>query len=334
MTQKTACITGCSGQVGSVLTKDLLKEGYKVFGLKRRSSSHNTERLNDIFDHPNLKLVYGDILDLNSLHRFLDIAGGKPDYFYHTACNSHVGISYMTPSYSFESVANGTLNCLLAIKENSPKTRFLHFASSEQFGSSPPDQNEKTEMMPVSPYACGKLAAYHLTRNFRNMKNGIFAANGIFFNIESFARGENFVVKKSRRAATRIFLGLQNELRLGNLKSFRDWNNIYDSIAAAKLIIDADEPDDFCVSTGVSYSIEHMVDRVFAKLGMDWKKYVVIDPTYFRDAEVDHLKGDSTKLETKLGWSPQFSFEDTLDQMIDFDMKLAKQEKLIKDNEK
>jgi GDPmannose 4,6-dehydratase len=321
-------ITGVSGQIGSFLTQKCLELGHQVYGLKRRSSSFNTARIDHLIDNQNLELFYGDITDYASISSF--VSAVKPDIFINLAAQSHVKISFNVPLYSAESTGMGVLNCLEAIKQYSPNTKFLTMSSSEMYGSSPPKQNENTNFHPRSVYACAKLFGYNLTVHYREM--GLFASNAICFNTESKFRGENFLTKKVTLAATRIKLGLQKELVLGNLHSKRSFNHVEDVVDGLLLIAQAEKADDFVVGHNTMISIEDFVSTVFTKLGMNWKDYVRIDPVYFRDTEVDALEPDCSKIKNTLGWSPKYSVEDIIDEMLAYDMELAKQEKLLLDH--
>ncbi len=328
--RKIACVTGITGQTGSYLAELLLENGYKVYGLKRRSSSFNTGRLDHIYQDPhngdNLKLVYGDMTDYSSIANL--ITDVKPDLFFNLAAQSHVRVSFDIPEYTMDVVGTGVIRCLEVIRKHSPNTRFIQASSSEMFGSSPPPQNETTVFHPRSPYAVAKVAAYHAVINYREAFN-LFASNSISFNHEGSRRGETFVTRKITQAATRIKLGLQDKLFLGNLEAKRDWSHAKDVAAAMIKIIEADSPDDFVVSSGEMHSVQEFVEIVFDKLDLNWKDYVEIDPIYFRPSEVDALCGDSTKLRTMLGWAPQYTFVDLVDEMISRDLELAKKEKIL-----
>lgn len=324
---KTACITGITGQTGSYLCEKLLDEGYEVYGLKRRSSSFNTERLDHIMDiNPKLKLVYGDLSDYSSLVGM--VADIKPDLFFNMGAMSHVRVSFDIPEYTMDIVGTGTIRCLEAIRKYSPKTRFLQASSSEMFGSTSPPQNEDTKFHPRSPYAVAKVAGYYATINYRESYN-LHANNTICFNHESKRRGETFVTRKITRAATRIKLGLQNKLYLGNLDAQRDWGHAKDYAGAMYKIVTASTPDDYVVAMGEMHSVKEFAKLVFSKLDLDWEKYVEIDSKYFRPAEVDALCGDSSKLRNKLGWKPEYSFEDLVSEMIESDLKIAQKEKIL-----
>lgn len=332
---KTACITGITGQTGSYLCDLLLSEGYHVYGLKRRSSSLNTERIDHVYadphEHPELELEYGDLADYSSLSSWIgDI---KPDLFFNMAAQSHVRVSFDIPEYTMDVTGTGVIRVLEAIRTNSPKTKFLTASSSEMFGSEPPPQNEKTPFHPRSPYGVAKVAGFYATVNYREAY-GLHACNAISFNHESPRRGETFVTRKITRAATRIKLGLQDKLYLGNLDAKRDWSHAADVAKAMYKIITASEADDFVVSTGEMHSVKEFAHLVFNKLDLDPAQYIGFDPNYLRPSEVDALCGDSTKLRTKLGWAPEYSFEQLVDEMIASDMELAKEEKILKDHGK
>lgn len=328
---KSCIISGISGQIGSYLCELLLSKGYKVYGIKRRSSSLNTERIDHLYDNPNLKLIYGDLSDYSSLSTL--ISDVKPDLFFNLAAMSHVKVSFEIPEYTFDVTGTGVIRILEAIRKHSPNTRFLTASSSEMFGSEPAPQSELTRFHPRSPYAVAKVAGYYATINYREAYN-LFAVNSINFNTESPRRGPTFVTKKTTTAAVRCKLGLQDKLYLGNLKAKRDWSHAKDVADAMYKIITAPTPDDYVVSSGEMRSIEEFVDIVFNKLGMNYKDYVEFDPRLLRPTEVDALCGDSSKLRNALGWKPKYTFDMLIDEMIESDMKLAINEKLIKDNEK
>jgi GDPmannose 4,6-dehydratase len=328
----TAIITGVTGQDGSYLTELLLSLGYKVYGLKRRSSSFNTERLNHIYQDPHVndrfELVYGDLSDYSSISSLIgDI---KPDLLFNLGAMSHVRVSFEIPEYTMDITGTGVIRVLEAIRKNSPKTRFLTASSSEMFGSTPPPQNEQSPFSPRSPYGVAKVAGYYATKNYREM--GLFACNAISFNHESCRRGETFFTRKVSLGAARISLGLQDKLYLGNLESFRDICHAKDVVDGMYKIIMAEKPDDFVVASGEMHSMREFADLVFGKLGMDYKKYVEIDPRYFRPTEVDALCGDPSKIRRELNWEPKYSFQNLVDEMVEHDLKLARREKLIKES--
>lgn len=321
---KTACITGITGQTGSYLADFLLEKGYKVHGLIRRSSTFGTERIDHIFNNPNLELRYGDMTDTSSLVDF--VSDIKPDLFFNMAAQSHVKVSFDVPEYTFDVDAGGVLRCLEAIRKFSPDTRFLQASTSELFGSTPPPQKETTPFHPRSPYAAAKCAAYWTTVNYREAYD-LFAVNSITFNHESPRRHETFVTRKVTRAATRIKLGLQDKLIMGNLDARRDWSHAKDVVRGMYAMITANSPDDYVISTGESHSVRELCKFVFSELGMDYKDYIEFDPRYLRPTEVDHLQGDSSKIRLQLGWSPEYTFKSLIREMIAEDMKLAENEK-------
>ena len=333
---ETACITGITGQTGSYLCDLLLSKGYKVYGLKRRSSSLNTERIDHVYIDPHidsnkLEMIYGDLSDYSSLASWIgDI---KPDLFFNMAAQSHVRVSFDIPEYTMDITGTGVLRVLEAIRKNSPKSKFLTASSSEMFGSAPPPQNELTRFHPRSPYGVAKVAGYFSTVNYREAY-GLHACNAISFNHESPRRGETFVTRKITRAATRIKLGLQDKLYLGNLSAKRDWSHAADVAQAMFKIITAPQADDYVVASGLMYSVEDFAFQVFNKLGLDYKSYVEFDPRYLRPSEVDALCGDSTKLRTQLGWEPIYNFDTRVDEMVEADMQLAMNELILKEHAK
>ncbi len=294
---KKALITGITGQDGSYLAELLLSKGYEVHGIIRRSSSFNTERIDHLYKDPHektrLKLLYGDLNDSSSLAEILHSV--NPDEIYNLGAQSHVRVSFDIPEYTGEITGMGTLRMLEAIRRTGCKARFYQASSSEMFSKVvETPQTEKTPFYPRSPYGAAKVFSYWLTVNYRESYN-IFACNGILFNHESPRRGETFVTRKITRAATRIKFGLQDKLYLGNLDAKRDWGYAGDFVEAMWLMLQADKPDDYVVATGETHSIKEFLSEAFGLLDLDWKKYVRIDPKYFRPAEVDLLLGDSTK---------------------------------------
>ena len=317
MSKKTALITGINGQDGSYLAEFLLEKGYDVHGtLKRNSVSENqTTRLDDIFDK--LTLHYADLTDLASLISVIQKT--QPDEIYNLAAQSHVRISFDQPIYTVNTTGLGTLNLLEAVRMVSPHSKIYQASSSEMFGNVVDldgYQRETTRMCPVSPYGCAKVFSYNICNNYRNSYD-MKIWNGILFNHESPRRGTNFVTNKVVKAAVMISLGLQDKLELGNMDSYRDWGHSKDYVRAMHAIINHDEVDDFVVSTMETHSVREMVDYVFTKLGLDYTKYVIQNPKYMRPEELKYLKGDSTKIRTKLGWEPEYSFEALMDDMID-----------------
>ncbi len=336
--RKRALITGITGQDGSYLAEFLLEKGYEVHGIIRRASSFNTGRIDHFYQDPHspdarIFLHYGDLSDGTVLRRVLEKA--RPDEVYNLGAQSHVKVSFDEPEYTVDVDAVGTLRLLEAIRDYRDRTahdvRFYQASSSEMYGSTPPPQNELTPFHPRSPYACAKLYSYWQTVNYRE-SYGIFGCNGILFNHESERRGETFVTRKITRAATRIKLGLQDKLRLGNLNARRDWGHAADYVRAMWMMLQADQPDDYVVSTNTAYSVQEFVDKVFEKLALDPARFVEVDPRYFRPAEVDFLLGDSTKIREKLGWKPEISFEQMIDRMVACDLELARQEKTLLDS--
>lgn len=332
---KTACITGITGQTGSYLCDLLLDQGYQVYGLKRRSSSFNTERIDHVYtddhSHNMLEMAFGDLADYSSLSSWIgDI---KPDLFFNMAAQSHVRVSFDIPEYTMDITGTGVIRVLEAIRKCSPKTRFLTASSSEMFGSSTPPQNELTRFQPRSPYAVAKVAGYHATINYREAY-GLHACNAISFNHESSRRGETFVTRKITRAATRIKLGLQKKLYLGNLDAKRDWSHAEDVADAMVKIITAPVAGDYVVASGEMHSVREFAELVFAKLGLDYLDYVDFNPHYLRPSEVDALCGDATKLTSNLGWKPKYNFQQLIDEMVESDMRIAQGEKILRDNSK
>ena len=320
---KRALITGVTGQDGSYLAELLLEKGYEVYGVVRRSSSFNTERLDRIYQDPHvpdyrLRLVYGDLDDASSLNRVLRSV--KPDEIYNLGAQSHVRVSFDVPEYTASTVALGTLRLLEAIRESGQEksVRFYQASSSEMFGGAKPPQSESTPFEPRSPYACAKVFAHQLAQNYREAY-AMFICCGILFNHESPRRGIPFVTRKITRTAARIKHGLEKKLYLGNLKAKRDWGFAGDYVEAMWLMLQQDKPDDYVVATGESHSVEECLDVSFGVLGLDWKKYVEIDPRYFRPTEVDHLHGDPSKAKRVLGWNPKVSFKALIEMMVKAD---------------
>ncbi len=328
--QKSALITGITGQDGSYLAELLLDNGYRVHGLVRRSSSFSTGRIDhlyrDIHEQPQLLLHYGDLTDGQALTNLvLEI---EPDEIYNLGAQSHVRVSFDQPVYTLMSDGVGALNVLEAARlQNKRKpVRVYQASSSEMFGmvlETP--QTEKTPFNPQSPYACAKCYAFYQTVNYRRSYD-LFACNGILFNHESPRRGETFVTRKITRAATRIKVGLQEKLYLGNLDAKRDWGYAKDYVDAMWRMLQHPTPEDFVIATGKTYSIRDFLKLVFEQLELDWQKYVEIDPRYYRPAEVDLLLGDASKAKKLLGWTPETSLEELAALMVESDLKLANQE--------
>jgi GDPmannose 4,6-dehydratase len=325
---KKALITGITGQDGSYLAEFLLDTGYEVYGIIRRSSSFNTDRIEHIYQDPHekgvrLHLAYGDMNDASSLNKIIRTI--KPDEIYNLGAQSHVKVSFEIPEYTGEIVALGTTRLLEAIREAGITTKFYQASSSELFGNASPPQNEDTPFDPRSPYAAAKAYAFYMVKNYREAY-GLFACNGILFNHESPRRGETFVTRKITRACARIKLGKQDALYLGNLESKRDWGYAPEYCEAMWLILQQKEPDDYVIATGETHSVQEFVEEAFSYIGLDWKDYVKIDPQYFRPTEVDLLIGDASKAKEKLGWQPKTTFKELVKIMVDSDLELAKKE--------
>ena len=332
---KRALITGITGQDGSFLAELLLVKGYEVHGIVRRSSSFNTGRIEHLYVDPHtpnamLFLHYGDLADSSSLRHLVEKI--CPDEVYNLGAQSHVKVSFEQPEYSVDIDGVGTLRLLEAIRDYRDRTghnvRFYQASSSEMFGAAPPPQSETTPFHPRSPYACAKVYSYWQTINYRE-SYGMFACNGILFNHESERRGETFVTRKITRAATRIKLGLQYRLYLGNLNARRDWGFAGDYVEAMWRMLQADAPDDYVVATGEAYSVQQFVDKTFALLDLDPEEFVEIDSQYFRPAEVDYLLGDPSKIRGKLNWNPTVTFDALVARMVDCDLQLARKEKVL-----
>jgi GDPmannose 4,6-dehydratase len=334
---KKALISGITGQDGSYLAEFLLGKGYQVHGIVRRSSSFNTDRIEHLYadrhHHPSTRLFlhYGDLLDGIGLREILSRV--KPQEVYNLAAQSHVRVSFDQPVYTVASDALGVMNMLEAIRDSGLPTRFYQASSSEMYGKVlEPVQTETTPFYPRSPYACAKVYAHWQTINYRE-SYGMFACSGILFNHESPRRGETFVTRKITRGATRIKEGLQEKLFLGNLDAQRDWGFAGDYVEAMWMMLQQEKAEDYVVATGEAHSVKEFLGEVFGHLGMDWQKYVQIDPRYFRPAEVDFLRGDASKARQALGWAPKVDFKGLAKMMTDADWKLAKREKILADQE-
>jgi GDPmannose 4,6-dehydratase len=323
--EKTALITGITGQDGSYLAELLLKKGYVVHGVKRRSSSFNTSRIDDVLPdwherEARLFLHFADLSDSTSLVRLLYRL--QPDEIYHLGAQSHVLVSFEIPEYTGDITGLGTVRLLEAIRASGIKTKFYQASSSEMFGSAiETPQRETTPFRPCSPYGCSKLYAYWTTANYRE-GYGLFACNGILFNHESPRRGETFVSRKITRAIAKIRAGLQQRLYLGNLDAKRDWGYAPEYVDAMWRMMQLDEPDDFVVATGEAHTVREFVQMAFDHVKLDWEKYVEIDKKYFRPNEVDILLGDASKAERVLGWRPRVRFSELVKIMVDADTKL------------
>ena len=324
---KKALITGITGQDGSYLAELLLSKGYEVHGIIRRASTFNTSRLEHLYTDPHtreaaLKLHYGDLSDASALARL--IGRITPDEIYNLAAQSHVRVSFDSPEYTTDITATGAVRLLEAIREAGIKPRFYQASSSEMFGKAREiPQRETTPFYPRSPYGCAKVYAYWITINYRE-SYGLFACNGILFNHESPRRGETFVTRKITRAIAHIVTGLQDKLYLGNLEAKRDWGYAREYVEAMWLMLQQAKPDDYVVATGETHSVREFLEAAFAHAGLDWRKYVEIDPNYYRPTEVDLLVGDASKAKKQLGWEPKTKFNDLVKLMVDADMQMVK----------
>ena len=320
---KKALITGVTGQDGSYLADLLLSKGYHVIGLKRRTSLISTDRIDHILSHPedvlNFTLVYGNLNDSGNLHRML--LQYQPDEIYNLAAQSHVRVSFDTPEETSEFVAMGTLRMLEAVRNCCPEAKFYQASSSEMFGDNPASpQSETTRLMPASPYACAKVFAHNLVRNYRTSYD-LHASSGILFNHESPRRGETFVTRKISMAAAKIKLGLQDTLYLGNLEAKRDWGFAGDYVEAMWLMLQQNNPDDYVIATGETYSVQEFLEHVFEYAGLSIKKHVKIDDRLFRPHEVPLLLGDASKAKKVLNWEPKVKFAELAEMMYDEDLK-------------
>jgi len=323
---KKALITGIAGQDGSYLTEFLLDKGYEVHGMVRKSSSPNRQRIDHLLKNYNkpdgLFLHYGDMLDATTIINIINKV--KPDEIYHLAAQSHVRTSFEIPEYTANTDAVGTLRILEAVKllGLESKTKFYQASTSELFGKvAETPQNEETIFCPQSPYAVAKLYAYWITRNYRDAYN-MFACNGILFNHESPRRGETFVSRKITIGIAEIKAGISEKIYLGNIEAKRDWGYAPEYVESMWNILQQDKPDDFAISTGETHSVREFLDEAFAYAGLgDWKKYIEIDPQYFRPTEVDVLMGDSFKAKNKFNWEPKIKFNDLVKIMVDADFK-------------
>lgn len=334
---RRALISGITGQDGSYLAEFLIKQGYQVHGIVRRTSLFNTDRIDHIYqdpheNNPQIMLHYGDMTDGTGLRRILHKV--QPDEVYNLAAQSHVKVSFDQPEYTADTVATGTLRLLEALRDYMDETgrlvRVYQAGSSEMFGASPPPQSEVTPFYPRSPYAVSKVAAYWYGVNYREAY-GMFVANGILFNHESPRRGETFVTRKITRAAARIKLGLQDKLYLGNLAARRDWGFAGDFVEAMWLMLQQEQPSDYVIATGEAHSVQEFLEEVFGILELAWQDYVKIDARYFRPAEVDYLLGDPAKSRKVLGWQPRVTFNGLVRMMVEHDLELARQEKTLRD---
>ncbi|NOX39554.1 MAG: GDP-mannose 4,6-dehydratase [Alphaproteobacteria bacterium] len=337
MAQKTAFLTGITGQDGSYLAELLLEKGYDVHAILRRSSVFTTPRIDHIFDHPNLHTYHGDLADSSNLHRL--ISDISPQEIYNLGAQSHVGVSFEVPEYTAEVTGIGTVRLLDAIRDAKVNCRFYQASTSELFGGIPgtEPQSETTPFYPKSPYGAAKIYAYWVTVNYRE-SYGMFACNGILFNHESPRRGETFVTKKVTQSVARIFQGRQKILKLGNIDAKRDWGHAKDYVRAMWLMLQQDQAQDYVIATGETHTVREFVSLAFAEVGIDisWqgrgidekgidqktgKTLVEIDPKYFRPAEVELLQGDPSKAERELGWHREVSFAELVAGMVRYDLK-------------
>jgi len=325
MSNKTAFITGITGQDGSYLAELLLSKGYDVHGLVRRASTFNTHRIDHIYvdaHEPDARIFfhYGDLSDSEMIsHVLYNI---KPDEIYHLGAQSHVRVSFDTPEYTGNVTALGTTRILEAIRRSNPEVKFYQASSSEMFGHTDPPQSEESCFWPRSPYACAKLYAYWMTRNYRDGYN-MFACNGILFNHESPRRGEIFVTRKITRGIAAILAGKEKHLYLGNLDAKRDWGFTPEYVECMWSILQQDKPDDYVIGTGETHSVEEFVQAAFAYAGLDVEKHVKIDQKYFRPTEVEALLADPSRAEKRLGWKARIKFSELVKIMVDADMKAA-----------
>ncbi len=329
-----ALIFGITGQDGSYLAELLLDKGYEVHGTIRRSSSFNTGRIDHLYQDPyefpdtRLHLHFCDVTDGASIRSVFDAV--NPMEIYNLAAQSHVRVSFDQPEYTADVIALGTMRILEALRCHGKDVRYYQASTSEMFGSNPPPHGLDTPFHPRSPYACAKVFAFHQTVNYREAY-GLFACNGILHNHESPRRGETFVTRKITRAATRISVGLQKKLFLGNLKAKRDWGHARDYVKAMWMMLQQDEPRDYVVATGETRSVQDFLDLVFSKLNLSVPEHVEISPRYFRPTEVEVLCGDPSS-SFSIGWKPETSFEQLVEEMVDEDLRIATNEKLIHDS--
>ena len=319
MANKTALVTGVTGQDGSYLAELLLEKGYKVVGVKRRTSTISTGRIDHIFSHPNFELCYGNMTDSGAIYRLL--LEYKPDEIYNLAAQSHVRVSFETPEETADIVAMGTLKLLEAVRNICPNIKVYQASSSEMFGDNPTHpQNETTRLMPASPYACAKVFAHNICRNYRESYD-MHISSGILFNHESPRRGKTFVTRKITQASAKINLGLQDKLYLGNLDAKRDWGFAGDYVEVMWLMLQQEIPDDYVIATGETHTVREFLEEVFTHAGLNIEDHVEIDERLFRPHEVPLLLGDATKAKNKLGWEPKVKFKELARMMYDEDLK-------------
>ena len=351
---KTALITGITGQDGSYLAEFLIEKGYKVYGIVRRSSVMNRQRIEDLYykkynyDMENIEILYGDLGDSSSLNRILKKS--KPDEVYNLAAQSHVGVSFKIPEYTCDITGLGVIRMLDGLKDLEIDTKFYQASSSEMFGNASNEmQNEQTKFSPRSPYACSKVFAFHITRVYRKAYN-MFASNGILFNHESPRRGENFVTRKITLSLARIKVGLQDKLFLGNLDAKRDWGYAKDFVEAMWLILQHNKPDDFVIATGDTHTVREFAEEAAKILDFDieWQgqgidekgidlntgnSIIEISPRFYRPLDVNFLLGDPSKAKRELKWKPKITFNKLIKIMVEADLDLAKKIKIQKDQE-
>ena len=320
---KIALITGITGQDGSYLAELLIRKGYEVHGMIRRSSTFGTSRIEHLYRDPHEKgaklfLHYGDITDPTVVYNLLEEI--KPHEVYNLAAQSHVRVSFDLARYTTETITLGVLHLLEGIKNLNLKSKFYQASSSEMFGSSPPPQNEDTPFSPKSPYGIAKVQAHQITVNYREAY-GIYTCSGILFNHESPRRGETFVTRKITLGIANILAKRQERLFLGNLDAKRDWGFAQEYVAAMWLMMQQKKPDDYVIATGETHSVREFVEEAFGLVGLNWKRYVRVDPKYFRPTEVDALRGDSSKAKKAFGWNPKVNFKDLVKIMLNSDLK-------------
>ena len=330
---KKAFITGITGQDGYYLSKLLLEKGYQVHGTIRRSSTFNTSRIESLMSKYSedklINLYYSDLLDPSSLNGLIQSI--QPHEVYNLAAQSHVAVSFKNPQFSISTSTAGPVSLLDSIKNSNSKIKYYQASSSEMYGGGTEEfLNENSLFDPKSPYAAGKVFAHNMTKIYRDSYN-LFCVNGILFNHESPFRGETFVTRKITRALGRIYHGIQNKLYLGNLDAVRDWGFAGDYVEAMWLMMQHDNPDDWVVATGEAHSVKEFLEESFSILNLDWKEYVEVDEKYLRPNEVKHLLGDSKKIKTNLNWAPKVSFKDLAKMMVESDLNLAEQEKVLLD---
>jgi GDPmannose 4,6-dehydratase len=332
--EKRALITGITGQDGSYLAELLLAKGYEVHGVIRRASTFNTDRIDHLYSDPHespaLYLHYGDLSEGRVIRQILE--KHQPLEIYNLGAQSHVRVSFDQPEYTADVVGLGTLRLLEAVRDyngrSGTQAKVYQAGSSEMYGAAAPPQHEGTSFHPRSPYAVSKVAAHWFARNYREAY-GMFVTNGILFNHESPRRGETFVTRKITRAIGRIREGLQEKLYLGNLEAVRDWGFAGDYVDAMWLMLQQQEPDDFVIATGESHSVREFLELAFGHASLDWRKHVEIDPRYFRPSEVDCLRGDASKAQTKLGWTPKVAFTELVQMMVEHDFEVARRERAL-----